>query len=197
MPTRRSAPLATNGQQAGGRRRIVITGGPGAGKTTLLSELSARGQATVPESARRIIASRVARGLAPRPEPAAFAREILCSDIEQYENPPPGDGPIFHDRSAVEALGMVQDAEPLPADALQSMLSRYAYDGTVFVLPPWQAIYVNDAERDHSFDHAVAVHARLVRWYTRCGYRLHEVPRLPVAQRAAHILAAVGAEAPE
>src|SRR6266480_2325357 len=27
----------------------------------------------------------------------------------------------------------------------------------VFVLPPWKAIYVNDAERDHTFEHAQSV----------------------------------------
>jgi|GEM_PF-3730079 len=33
-----------------------------------------------------------------------------------------------------------------------------------FVLPPWQAIYVNDAERDHTFAHAEAVHGIIRRW---------------------------------
>jgi predicted ATPase len=41
-------------------RGVVLTGGPGAGKTTLLEELGAMGYAIVPESARAIIAERLA-----------------------------------------------------------------------------------------------------------------------------------------
>jgi predicted ATPase len=33
-------------------------------------------------------------------------------------------------------------------------LSKYQYFPKVFVLPPWKAIYENDAERDHTFEHA-------------------------------------------
>jgi hypothetical protein len=64
--------------------RIVITGGPGAGKTALIAALAAAGHATVAESARAIIAERRARGLPPRPDPPAFAREILRRDIDKY-----------------------------------------------------------------------------------------------------------------
>lgn len=59
---------------------------------------------------------------------------------------------------------------------------------SVFILPPWAAIYENDSERDQSFADAVNVHVNLVSWYRSCGYVLHEVPRLPVPQRARHVL---------
>jgi predicted ATPase len=67
------------------------------------------------------------------------------------------------------------------------MLSTYAFHRSVFILPPWEAIYVNDAERDQPFAEGVAVHGRLVQWYRACGYVLCEVPRLPVAQRARQV----------
>ena len=57
--------------------RYIITGGPGAGKTTLLTALSLLGYATVEESARAIIAERLATGATPRPHAHKFAREIL------------------------------------------------------------------------------------------------------------------------
>jgi predicted ATPase len=172
-------------------RRVVITGGPSAGKTTLLAELAARGYATVEESARSIIPARLAQGMSPRPEPATFAREILQKDIEKYRQAPQGVGPVFYDRGAVEALAMLHEASPLPDEELKSVLSTYAFHRTVFILPPWEAIYVNDAERDHSFAHAVKVHAQLARWYCSCGYQLNEVPRLAVVQRAEHVLLAI------
>jgi predicted ATPase len=171
-----------------GMLRVVITGAPGAGKTTLLAELAARGFATVEESARAVIAARLAQGSSPRPEPAAFAREILRQDIENFRAPPRSDGPIFYDRSSVEAIAMLHEALPLADEELESMLAAHTFHRTVFVLPPWEAIFVNDAERDQPFAHALDVHAKIVRWYGRCGYRIDEVPRLAVSQRADHVL---------
>ena len=171
--------------------RVVLTGGPGTGKTTLLTELARRGHATVDESARAIIAGRRARGLPPRPDPLSFAREILARDIDKYRHPPANTGLVFHDRCALEALAMLHEASPLTDDALRAQLAELRFHGTVFILPPWEAIYVNDAERDHPFAHAVAVHAQLLRWYRGCGYQVCEVPCLPVAQRADHIEQAV------
>lgn len=170
-----------------GVRRVVLSGGPGAGKTTLLHELGRRGHATVGDSAREVIAERVARGLPRRPDAQRFAREILLRDIEKYALQPGGEI-VFHDRSAVESLGMLREAGALQDAELSVQLTKLRYFETVFMLPPWPDIYRTDSERDHSFDHAQRVHQQLVRWYGRCGYRLVEVPRLPVAQRADHVL---------
>jgi predicted ATPase len=83
---------------------------------------------------------------------------------------------------------MLHEASALPSTELEPMLASYPFHATVFVLPPWEVIYANDAERDQSFADAVDVHARVVRWYRSCGYVLNEVPRVPVAQRAEHVL---------
>jgi predicted ATPase len=167
---------------------VIVTGGPGAGKTTLLAELAAMGYATVDESARAIIAERLVRGEIPRPDPAAFAREILRRDIEKYIDRPGTSEWVFFDRGLVEAIGMLHEASPLSTSELASMLATYPFHATVFVLPPWEAIYATDAERDQSFADAVDVHARVVQWYRSCGYILSEVPRLSVAERAEHVL---------
>jgi predicted ATPase len=168
--------------------QVIVTGGPGAGKTTLLAELAAMGYATVEESARAIIAERLARGASRRPDALAFAREILRRDIEKYLNQPRTSRWVFFDRGLIDALGMLHEASSLPSTELESMLASYPFHATVFVLPPWEVIYANDAERDQSFAQAIDVHARVVRWYRSCGYVLNEVPRLPVAQRAEHVL---------
>jgi predicted ATPase len=169
-------------------RRVVLTGGPGAGKTTLLAELAAMGYATVEESARAIIAERLARAASPRPDPPAFAREILRRDIEKYLGPPQTSKWTFFDRGVVDALGLLQEVSPLPAGELAATLSAYPFHTSVFILPPWEAIYTHDTERDQSFAEAVDIYARLTQWYRSCGYILCEVPRLPVPQRAEHVL---------
>lgn len=167
---------------------VIITGGPGAGKTTLLAALRARGYVTVEESARTIIAERLARGASRRPDAAAFAREILRRDIDKYRGQPRTSGWVFFDRGLIDALGMLRESSSLPSIELEEMLASYPFHGTVFVLPPWEAIYSNDSERDQSFAEAVDVHSKVVRWYRSCGFVLNEVPRLPAAHRAEHVL---------
>ena len=129
--------------------RVVITGGPGVGKTTLLAELSARGHVTVAESARAIITDRRARGQSPRPEPVAFAREILRRDTEKYHAHPSTPGWVFFDRGVIEALSMLHDVAPLSASELDAALRVHPFHSSVFVLPPWSDIYTTDSERDH------------------------------------------------
>lgn len=171
-------------------RRIILTGGPGAGKTTLLAALRARGYKTVDESARAIIQERLASGLSPRPPALEFARQILHRDIAKYRQPPEFDL-VFFDRSLVEALCMVDQAAGIEAHELRDLLSQYPYDPRVFVLPPWEAIYTTDGERDQTFAQAVRVHETVTQWYRKCGYEIIEVPTGTVAERYAYILRAL------
>src|SRR5262245_60607679 len=168
--------------------RVVLTGGPGAGKTTLLAELASMGHAIVDESARAVIAERLARGASRRPSPADFAREILRRDVDKYLRQSQAADLVFFDRGIVDALGMLQEVAPLPSDTLADMLATYAYHPLVFVLPPWEEIYAQDAERDQSFAEAVRIYDKIVEWYRSCGYSLHELPRCPAAQRAVLVL---------
>ncbi len=171
---------------------VIVTGGPGAGKTTLLAELGGMGYSTVEDSARAIIAERLARGESRRPDAVTFAREILRRDIAKYLDHPRTSEWVFFDRAIVDALGMLHEVSPLPALELHATLASYPFHPSVFVLPPWEAIYTTDAERDQSFADAVHVHAKIVEWYRSCGYVLNEVPRLSVRQRAEHVLGILG-----
>ena len=84
----------------------------------------------------------------------------------------------------------------MPREELKAILTKYPFHRSAFILPPWEAIYTNDAERDQTNAEALGVHGRILKWYRFCGYEVHEVPRLPVTQRARHvhgILSASGA----
>jgi len=168
--------------------RTIITGGPGAGKTTLLTALQARGYTIVGDSARTIIQGRRSRGLTPRPGPDEFAHDILRMDIENFVQHAASPGHVFFDRSVLDALCWVNQLRPLTDSELNKWLSTYQYGSKVFVLPPWRAIYTNDDERDHTFEHAESVHGATQEWYRRCGYQLIEVPRVPVAERCNYVL---------
>ena len=88
---------------------------------------------------------------------------------------------------------MLHEASVLPDTALRAILASHPFHRSVLILPPWEAIYATDLERDQSFAEAVHVHAKVVAWYRWCGYDLHEVPRLPVPQRSEHVLRVLAA----
>ncbi len=168
--------------------RFVITGGPGAGKTTVLTTLEERGYHCVPESAREIIKHRLSKGLPPRPDPATFARTILRNDIDKHRQFPASRSPVFYDRGVPDALCMLDAAGNLPRATAINHVAMYPYNRTAFILPPWEAIYSKDTERDQTFREALDVYTGMKRWYAGCGYTLVEVPRTDVEQRADLIL---------
>ena len=151
------------------------------------------GYSTVEESARAIIAERLASGLGRRPSPPEFARQILSRDTEKYVAQPQTSKWVFFDRGLIDALGLLQEVSPMPGEELQAMLTKYPFHRLVFVLPPWQAIYAKDAERDQTYTEAVEVYEKILRWYHFCRYDVHEVPRLPVSERARHVLQVLAA----
>lgn len=170
---------------------VVVAGGPGAGKTTLLQELQRRGHAVMGDSARELIATRRRHGLPPRPAPAAFARAVFRRDLVKYHRALRAGRPAFFERCVLDAIGLLREAGALPAADLPALLASFRFAAPVFVLPPWREIYVQDAERDQTWDDAVAVHGRVVDWYTRLGLPLLAVPPGPVAQRADFVLDAL------
>lgn len=171
--------------------RYVLTGGPGAGKTTILNILAEHGYRIAPESARRIIKQRVREGLPPRPEPHVFAEEILLSDISQYQEIDVGEAPVFYDRGILDALYMLDASGALSRDVAAGHVKAFPYNPVVFLLPPWEAIYSVDAERDQTFQEAMAVFEGLKDWYSLWGYEPLEVPRVDVSGRLKFILQAV------
>jgi predicted ATPase len=172
--------------------RIVITGGPGAGKSTLLLALQSRGYTIVGDSPRAIIQDRRRRGLSPRPNPHEFAHETLRMDIENFVHHAATPGYVFFDRSVLDALCALDLIAPLNESELNMWLSKYPYCSKVFVLAPWKAIYVNDDERDHTFEHAESVYNTLREWYRRLDrYQVIEVPRVSVAERCKFVLQAL------
>ena len=171
--------------------RIIITGGPGAGKTTLLLALQARGYTIVGDSARTIIQDRLKRGLSPRPNADAFTHETLRMDIENFVQHAATPSHVFFDRSVLDSLYSLDRLTPLSESELRMWLMTYQYYPKVFLFPPWKEIYVNDAERDHTFEHAESIDRIAQEWYRRCGYQLIAVPKVSVDERCTFVLQAL------
>lgn len=173
--------------------KFVLTGGPGGGKTTLLNALTRDGFATVNESARQIIQDRLAAGASPRGTALEFAQVILQKDIANYASVA-SDIPVIFDRGVVDALCQLQMAGGLTLARRRALLKQYAYHKTVFLLPAWEAIYRQDAERDQTFDDAVAVCERLRSWYQACGYTVVELAPGTVEERLRTVVDHMGAQ---
>ena len=129
-------------------------------------------------------------GLSPRPEPVSFALEVLSSDIDKYRKADSGCYTFF-DRGVLDALYMLNEENALTQEQAEQYIHDFPYNRTVFLLPPWNGIYVNDSERDQTFEQAVAVYEGIKRWYLHWGYEVLEAPRSPVEKRVSFILEAV------
>ena len=70
------------------------------------------------------------------------------------------------------------------------MVDGAGFHPMVVFVSPWPQIYVQDDERRHSFETALADHDRLRRDYLRLGFELLTPPRGAVAERADWVLAA-------
>lgn len=175
-------------------QRVVLTGGPGSGKSSLIEYLRISGFSVADEAARRIIRERLNGGLTPRPSPQKFAREILRRDINNY-NESPVTPCRFFDRGILDALFLMDAAVPFPEGEVDTWIASYPYHRRVFFLPPWKAIYANDAERDQTFQESVSVYEALLRWYLRCGYQVIEVPCDTVSNRCEYVLHTLGLHA--
>ncbi|MDQ1079405.1 AAA family ATPase [Pseudoroseomonas cervicalis] len=174
-------------------RFVVLSGCSGGGKSTLLAELARRGHAVVAEPGRRIVQAELqGRGAAlPWVDLAAFARraiDLALADRAAMRGQP---GWVFFDRGLVDAAAALEHATGEPA--LERLGRAHRYHGTVFLTPPWPALYAEDAERRHGLAEAMEEHARLQRAYARLGYRLLALPRTGVAARAEALLRALGA----
>jgi predicted ATPase len=170
------------------RNFYIITGGPGGGKTSLLESLTSKGYNYVPESARQIIKERLSKGLSPRPDPKTFAREIFDQDWKNFISNSDVSSLLFFDRSFMDSACMLFDSDMDSYDKIRDTYLASRYNNKVFITPPWQEIYRNDAERDQSFKQSIEVYHRLEKWYTQHDYDILVLTKETIETRVKFIL---------
>jgi predicted ATPase len=172
----------------------IFTGGPGAGKTTLLEALRARGYRCVDEAARQVLRRQAASGgnATHDGDRAAYRDLMLQTALHDYRAVAAVAAPVFFDRAIPELSGYGNAPGEDDPPALTRAIADCRYNQAVFLFPPWQAIYVHDELRKHSFAHAVEVHVLVSQVYARHGYRIVDVPRATVEDRVAFVLGHIG-----
>ncbi len=174
-------------------RLVVISGGPGAGKTTLLLELGRRGFRCAPEVARQIIQEqvRLEGDALPWGDRVRYCRLMLERSVASYGERVGLAETTFFDRGIPDALCYSRLAGLGLEEEILAACARYRYAKEVFLAPPWEEIYVTDAERWQSFEEAVRTYELMGEAYRDCGYAVVEIPRVVVEARADFLVSAV------
>ena len=170
-------------------RFIVLSGCSGGGKSTLLEELRRRGHAVVEEPGRRIVRAELESGgdALPWVDLAAFARRAIALALADRERMRGHPGPVFFDRGLIDAASALEAAGG--ERVLAALAAAHPYHRRVFLMPPWPEIHVDDPERRHGLEAALAEYARLEKVYPALGYETVVLPKATVAERADFVLA--------
>ena len=157
---------------------IVIIGGPGTGKTTIIDGLVAKGHCCYPEISREVTLEAKKQGIEQLflEKPLLFSELLLEGRKKQFQNATKEPHEIvFIDRGIPDVLAYMHyigDSYPATFDAA---CREHTYS-KIFILPPWEEIYISDAERYENFEQAKLIYNHLTETYQNYGYKLIEVP---------------------
>lgn len=169
--------------------RFVITGCSGGGKSTLIEALEARGHRVMPEPGRIIVREELAGGGAALPWVSAekFARRAIEMGQRFHSDAAGVGGPVLFDRSILDATAAMERSGAARAGDFTTLLNQFPYAEEVFIAPPWPELFGLDDERQLGFADATAEYEHLASYYPKQGYRLTELPKVPIDERVAFV----------
>lgn len=172
---------------------VVIIGGPGTGKTTIIDELVNRGYCCYPEISREVTAEAKKQGIEQLflENPLLFSELLLEGRKRQFRSAleEPHDL-VFLDRGIPDVLAYMHYIGDAYPPFFDQACREHTYT-RIFILPPWQEIYISDAERYENFEQAKLIYGHLTETYRGYGYDLIEVPKGSVDERIDFILSSL------
>jgi len=168
---------------------VVLTGGPGSGKSAIIDLLSTQGYACVQEVGRQIIQEQLAMGgnALHWGDRVKFRDLMLTRSIKDYEAYFQTKDWVFFDRGIPDLVGYSYLINEPVSQACQQAVQDYRYYSTVFMAPPWEEVYQNDAERKQDFQEAIDTYEAIKRGYQENGYHIVVLPKYSVSDRIAFI----------
>lgn len=169
---------------------VVIIGGPGTGKTTIIEGLLAKGFCCYPEISREVTLEAKKQGIEQLflENPLLFSELLLEGRKKQFHKAQKEPHNIvFLDRGIPDVLAYMHyigDSYP----AFFDQACRDHIYTKIFLLPPWEDIYISDNERYENFEQAKLIYNHLTETYQKYGYDLIEVPKGTVEERISFIL---------
>jgi len=174
-------------------KKIVITGGPGTGKSSIINELKKRGHICFDEISRQVTLEARRKGIEQLflTEPLLFSELLLKGRLKQFYDADNYSGEtVFLDRGLPDVLAYMDYFDTnYPIEFVETCQNN-RYD-QVFVLAPWQEIFVSDSERYENFEQAELIHKHLLNSYKNFGYDLFDVPFESIEKRTNFILDAL------
>lgn len=171
---------------------VIISGCSGGGKSSLLSELANRGFYIVFEPGRQIVREQTIIGgdALPWINLQKFLDLALSRYLYQFNSQTKSQQFVFFDRGIIDALQLNQ----LQSEYFEQAANIFRYHRLVFLVPPWEEIFINDAERKHDFKSAKKEFDELLIKYKNFGYETVIIPKISIEKRADFILEKLGAQ---
>lgn len=170
-------------------KRIVIAGGPGSGKTSLIDYLEQLGYSVKHEISRDIILEAQKEGIEQLflENPILFSQKLLEGRLKQFHEGKNCKEPLlFYDRGMPDVTAYMDFVATDYPKSFSEICLENKYD-VIFLLPPWETIYLSDNERYESFEQAERIYHFLKTSYKKYGYKIHEVPIITIRERGQFI----------
>ena len=169
---------------------VVIIGGPGTGKSTIIEGLKEKGFCCYPEISRQVTLDAQKKGIEQLflKNPLLFSELLLEGRKKQYQNAVAEPHKIiFIDRGIPDVLAYMHFIGDDYPDHFDEACKDHLYT-KIFILPPWEQIFISDKERYENFEQAQHIDFHLIETYKKYGYELIEVPKDTVDNRILFIL---------